>query len=69
MTATLSEAAAETAALPATVALFNGLEILTVGGVVSGTGLSTLMVTAVEIAVLPAASLATAVRVCAPLIA
>ena len=47
--------------MPETVALFTGAVIETVGGVVSGITLKTVTVT-VEVAILPAASLATALR-------
>ena len=60
---------AETVIVPETVAPLAGLVIWTVGGVVSGTELFTVTVTAVEVAVLPAASRATAVSVCELLVA
>src|SRR5882762_1180694 len=52
--------------VPETVAPFAGAVMLTVGGVVS---LNTVTVTAAAVAVLPAASRATAVSVCEPLFA
>ena len=67
-TPTLSAAFAATATLaPDTVAPVVGAVIDTVGGVVSA--LLTVTLTAAEVAVLPAASRATAVSVCAPLVA
>src|SRR5690242_12665750 len=62
-TPTLSLALAETVIEPETVAALAGAEMETEGGVVSG--LETVTVTE-ELAVLPAASRAVAVRVCAP---
>src|SRR5439155_24292340 len=61
---TLSAALAVTVTVPATEAPAAGEEMETVGGL-----LSTVTLTAVEVAVLPAASRATAVKVCAPLVA
>src|SRR5437870_2645708 len=61
-TPTLSVALAETVTVPATVAPATGIVIETVGGVVS----ATVTLTAGAVAVLPAASRATAVRMCAP---
>src|SRR5439155_9581624 len=66
-TPTLSVALAETVTVPATVAPAAGAVIATVGGVVSGIGLVTVTITAAEVAVLPAASRATAVTVWLPL--
>src|SRR5258705_3196619 len=72
-TPTLSEAVAVTVAVPFTVAPLLGAVILPVGGVVSGGGgggaLFTVTVTAETGLTLPAASRATAVRVCEPLLA
>src|SRR5439155_11711474 len=53
---------------PDTVAPVAGAVIDTAGGVVSGTGLFTVTLTAAEVAALPAASRATAVTLCAPLL-
>src|SRR5207237_122816 len=61
-TPTLSVALAETVTMPETVAPAAGAVIDTVGGVVS----ATVTLTAAAVAVLPAASRATAVRVCSP---
>src|SRR5439155_13997548 len=66
-TPTLSEALAETVTVPATVAPAAGAVMETAGGVVSGTGLLTVTLTAAELAELPAASLATAVTLWLPL--
>src|ERR1700693_3315968 len=67
-TPTLSAAVADTVTLaPDTVAPVVGAVIDTVGGVVSA--LLTVTLTAAEVVVLPAASRATAVSVCAPLVA
>src|SRR5947208_4845987 len=63
-TPTLSEAFAVTVIVPLIVVPFAGEVMLTVGGVVS---LDTVTVTAADGAVLPAASRATAVKVCEPL--
>src|SRR5438128_618925 len=68
-TPTLSVAVAETVTVPATEAPAAGAVIDTVGGVVSGTGLFTVTLTAAEVVVLPAASRATAVTLCEPLLA
>src|SRR5258705_9649522 len=73
-TPTLSDALAVTLVVPETVAPEAGAVILAVGGVVSGGGgggaLFTVTVTAAETGLtLPAASRATAVRVCEPLLA
>src|SRR5207253_1723480 len=68
-TPTLSAALAETVTAPATVAPAAGAVIDTVGGVVSGTELVTVTLTAAAVAVLPAASRATAVTLCVPLLA
>ena len=57
-------AVAETVTVPATVAPATGAVRETVGGVRS---LATVTLTAVAVAVFPAASRATAVRVCSPL--
>src|SRR5437879_2641872 len=65
-TPTLSEALAVTLVVPPTVAPETGEVMLTVGGVVS---LNTVTVTAAEVVRLPAASRATAVSVCEPLLA
>src|SRR2546426_887177 len=65
-TPTLSDALALIVVVPETVAPFAGAVRLTVGGVVS---LSTVPVTAAAVAVLPAASRATAVNVCDALLA
>src|SRR5207247_1366388 len=54
------------AAVPDTVAPFVGAVIETTGGVVSGAVLETVTVTVADVAVLPAASRATAVSVCVP---
>src|SRR5882672_6841923 len=68
-TPTLSEALADTAIVPETVAPLAGAVMLTAGGVVSGGGpLDTITVTAAEVVRFPAASRATAVRVCWPLL-
>src|SRR6185295_1814733 len=61
----LSEAVADTAIAPATVAPGAGAVTATVGAVVSV--LLTVTVTAADVVVLPAASRATAVSVCVPL--
>jgi hypothetical protein len=62
-TPTLSEAVAETLTLaPETVALLVGAVIETVGGVVSGGTLLTVIEIAEDVVVLPAESVATAVR-------
>src|SRR5436309_6741516 len=63
-TPTLSDAFAVTLTVPPTVAPFAGDVMLTAGGL-----LSTVTVTAEDVAVLPAASRATTVRVCEPLVA
>src|SRR3989442_153399 len=63
-TPTLSVALADTVIVPATVAPGAGEEMEMVGGV-----LSTVTLTAPEVATFPAASRATAVRVCAALVA
>src|SRR5213592_4740843 len=63
-TPTLSVALAETVTMPATEAPGLGEEIEMVGA-----ALSTVTLTAAAVVVLPAASRATAVRVCAPLVA
>src|SRR5258708_5028019 len=72
-TPTLSEALAVTLVVPETVAPEAGAVMLTEGGVVSGGGgggaLFTVTVTAETGLTLPAASRATAVRVCEPLLA
>src|SRR5205814_221915 len=69
-TPTLSEAFAATVIVPETVAPLAGELMLTVGGVVSGGGpFETLTVTGAEVVRLPAASRATAVKVCEPLLA
>src|SRR2546422_696977 len=60
---TLSVAFADTVIVPETVAPADGAAMETVGGVVS----ATVTLTAAAVAVLPAASLATAVSVCAPM--
>src|SRR6267378_4924082 len=65
-TPTLSDALAVTVVVPLTVAPVAGAVMLTVGGVVS---FETVTVTAAAVAVLPAASRATAVSVCEPLLA
>src|SRR5439155_23091416 len=62
----LSAAFAETVTPPDTVAPAAGAVIDTAGGVVSGTGLFTVTLTAAEVAVLPAASRATAVKLWLP---
>ena len=62
----MSEALAVTLVVPPTVAPETGEVMLTVGGVVS---LNTVTVTAAEVVRLPAASRATAVSVCEPLLA
>src|SRR5207245_11801146 len=62
-TPTLSVALAETVTAPDTEALAAGAVIDTAGGVVSGTGLFTVTLTAAEVALLPAASRAAAVKV------
>ena len=68
-TPTLSVAVAATVTVPLTVASAAGAASETLGGVVSGlsTVLSTVTLTDVDVAVLPAASRATAVSVWAPL--
>src|SRR5439155_663855 len=67
-TPTLSEALAATVSVPCTVAPFTGDVMFTAGGVVSGGGaLAIVTVTGAEVLLLPAASRATAVRVCEPL--
>src|SRR5437899_7493795 len=63
-TPTLSVALAETVIVPATFVPATGAVSEAVGG-----ALSTVTLTAAEVAVFPAASRATAVRVCAPLVA
>src|SRR6266704_730312 len=65
-TPTLSEASALTLIVPDTVAPFAGAVIDTVGGVVS---LNTVTVTELEVYWRPSRSLATAVKVCEPLLA
>src|SRR6185503_19906545 len=65
-TPTLSDALAVTVMVPLTVAPLAGAVMLTVGAVVS---FETVTVTAAAVAVLPAASRATAVSVCVPLLA
>ena len=67
-TPALSAALAETVTVPDTVPAAGALSD-TVGGVVSGTALFTVTVTAAEVVLLPAASRATAVSVCVPLVA
>src|SRR5882672_3402718 len=67
-TPTLSDALAEIVTVPFTVTPFAGAVMVTVGGVVSGAALFTVTVTGLEVVVLPAASRATAVRVCWPLL-
>src|SRR5437773_1743133 len=64
-TPTLSEAEALTVTVPDTVAPDAGALMLTAGGVVSA--FDTVMLTGDEVVRFPAASLATAVRVCEPL--
>ena len=66
-TPTLSEALAFTGTLPRTVAPSAGELTLTVGGVVSGTGLATVTLTGVEVVELVAASRAIARRTWGPL--
>ena len=62
----LSEALAETVTeFPVTVTLFAGAVKETVGGVMSGTGLLTVTLMTAEVVEFPAASRATAVKVCA----
>ena len=56
-------------AAPETVAPLAGAVMETVGGVVSEAALLTVTVTVAEVLVLPAASRATAVSVCEPLVA
>src|SRR6266853_1200398 len=69
-TPTLSEALAVTVTVADTVSPFPGEVMLTAGGVVSGGGaLDTVTVTGAEVVRLPAASRATAVMVCEPLLA
>ena len=68
-TATLSAAVAVTGVVPESVAPAAGELTLTVGGVVSGTGLATVTLTAAEVVTLPAASRATARRAWVPLVA
>jgi hypothetical protein len=65
-TPTLSVAVAVTVVVPFTVAPDEGAVMATVGAVLS---LKTVTVIATEVAALPAASRATAVRVCGPLVA
>src|SRR5437667_990090 len=65
-TPTLSVASADTVIVPDTVAPVDGAVMETVGGVVS---LKTVTLTATAVAVFPAASRATAVKVWAPLVA
>jgi hypothetical protein len=65
---TLSDALAETATVLETVAPFDGVAIETMGGVVSADELLTVTVTAVLVALFPAASLAIASSVCDPLL-
>ena len=65
----LSAAVAVTLTAPATVAPAAGALSDTVGGVVSATGLFTVTVRVAEVVTLPAASRATALSVCAPLLA
>src|SRR5882724_10941315 len=68
-TPTLSAALAASVTVPLTVAPFAGAVMPTVGGVVSGGGpLFTVTVTALEVVALPAASRATAVMLCEPLL-
>ena len=71
VTPTLSEAFAAKTIVPVAIVLFNGEDIETLGGVVSGgvevEMLFTATLTGVEVAVFPAASLATAVREYVPL--
>jgi len=64
-TPTLSDAVALTVVVPDTVAPFAGELMLTLGAVVSE--LETVTLTADEVVRFPAASRATAVRVCGPL--
>src|SRR5207302_579695 len=67
-TPTLSAALAVIVTVAGTVWPFTGEMMLTVGGVVSGGGpLAIVTVTGAEVLLLPAASRATAVRVCEPL--
>ena len=68
-TATLSAALALTGVVPARLAPAAGAVTETVGGVVSGTGLATVTLTAAEVVTLPAASRAIARRAWAPLVA
>src|SRR5207249_3606194 len=68
-TPTLSVALAETVTVPVTESPATGAVMETAGGVVSGTGLLTVTLTAAEVATLPAASRATAVTLCTPLLA
>ena len=69
-TPTLSAAVAESVtAVPETVAPLAGVVIETVGGVGSGAGLLTVTLTPALVVVFPAASRATAVSVCGPLVA
>ena len=69
VTPTLSAAVALTATLaPDTVAPAAGAVTDTVGGVVSGVALETVTLTAAEVVVFPAASRATAVSECVPLL-
>src|SRR5439155_3411576 len=63
---TLSMALAETVTVPATEAPATGAVMETAGGVVSGTRLLTLTLTAAEVAELPAASRATALTLWLP---
>src|SRR5947208_7854367 len=69
MTPALSVALAETLTVPATIAPEVGAVMDTVGGAASGTGLLTVTLTSADVVLLPAASRATAVRVCDPLVA
>jgi hypothetical protein len=68
-TATLSAAVAVTVIVPATVEPDAGEVRAIVGGVVSEPPLATVTVTGAEVVRLPAASRATAVRACEPLVA
>ena len=65
VTATLSDAVAETVIVLETVAAVDGEVIETFGGVVSA--FETVMLIDAEVLTFPAASLATAVKVCSPL--
>jgi hypothetical protein len=66
----LSAALAATVSIPCTVAPFAGEVMLTVGGVVSGGGaLFTVTVIGLELNCKPSVAVATALRVCEPLLA